>query len=185
MAHPFQLYDNTVSPPSNAKSRSPLCESYLFTTDCIPHWAWRQTPSVTSPFMTKCKHYSTIGFSYMVRLTNRWVISYFTYNHWLINCKGKMSNFGHKGIKHIFLGVFYSNASKSLHQFMEFQDYVPYWALLLAAAFISHFPWCPFSSVFFSPLIPVGTGHLRCLCRTWLYPLQHQAWCQQAQGQLQ
>ncbi|KAF8424762.1 hypothetical protein L210DRAFT_860019 [Boletus edulis BED1] len=50
--------------------------------------------------------------------------------------RGKTSNFAHECLKRVCLGVFYSNTSKSLCQFPDFQTYVPYKALVLATAFV-------------------------------------------------
>ncbi|KAF8132957.1 hypothetical protein EV363DRAFT_1449155 [Boletus edulis] len=50
--------------------------------------------------------------------------------------QGKTSNFGHEGLKYVCLGLFYSNTSKSLRQFLDFHSYIPYNALALMAAFV-------------------------------------------------
>ncbi|KAF8119895.1 hypothetical protein EV363DRAFT_1194276 [Boletus edulis] len=50
--------------------------------------------------------------------------------------RGKTSNFAHECLKRVCLSVFYSNTSKSLCQFPDFQTYVPYKALVLATAFV-------------------------------------------------
>ncbi|KAF8123797.1 hypothetical protein EV363DRAFT_1455185 [Boletus edulis] len=42
----------------------------------------------------------------------------------------------HEGLKHVCLGIFYSNTSKCLRQFPELQKYVPYNALMLVATFV-------------------------------------------------
>ncbi|KAI5999668.1 hypothetical protein EDD15DRAFT_2193699 [Pisolithus albus] len=47
---------------------------------------------------------------------------------------GKASNFAHPALRNICLGVYYSNSVKSLRQYVEFQHFVPYKALALAAA---------------------------------------------------
>ncbi|KAI6037259.1 hypothetical protein PISMIDRAFT_106956, partial [Pisolithus microcarpus 441] len=49
---------------------------------------------------------------------------------------GKTSNFAHDVLKYVCLSVYYSNSVKSLCQFTEFQQYVPYKALLLVAVII-------------------------------------------------
>ncbi|KIM50158.1 hypothetical protein SCLCIDRAFT_34593 [Scleroderma citrinum Foug A] len=50
---------------------------------------------------------------------------------------GKASNFAHPAIKNSCLSLYYSNTSgKSLHQFVEFQTYIPYKALILVTAVI-------------------------------------------------
>ncbi|KAI6014228.1 hypothetical protein BKA83DRAFT_4129871 [Pisolithus microcarpus] len=51
---------------------------------------------------------------------------------------GKASNFAHPALQNICLGVYYSNSVKSLHQYVEFQHFVPYKALALAAAIERH-----------------------------------------------
>ncbi|KAI6016887.1 hypothetical protein BKA83DRAFT_101775 [Pisolithus microcarpus] len=52
--------------------------------------------------------------------------------------QGRASNFAHRALKNICLAFYYSNSSKCLHQFTEFQEYVPYRALALVAAMVSH-----------------------------------------------
>ncbi|KAI6024762.1 hypothetical protein BKA83DRAFT_4124626 [Pisolithus microcarpus] len=49
---------------------------------------------------------------------------------------GKASNFAHPALQNICLGVYYSNSVKSLRQYVEFQHFVPYKALALAAAIV-------------------------------------------------
>ncbi|KAI6016999.1 hypothetical protein BKA83DRAFT_4128671 [Pisolithus microcarpus] len=49
---------------------------------------------------------------------------------------GKASNFAHPALQNICLRVYYSNSVKSLHQYVEFQHFVPYKALALAAAIV-------------------------------------------------
>ncbi|KAI5997506.1 hypothetical protein EDD15DRAFT_2364229 [Pisolithus albus] len=49
---------------------------------------------------------------------------------------GKASNFAHPALRNICLGVYYSNSVKSLRQYVEFQHFVPYKALALAAAIV-------------------------------------------------
>ncbi|KAI6022258.1 hypothetical protein BKA83DRAFT_94048, partial [Pisolithus microcarpus] len=53
-----------------------------------------------------------------------------------VDAQGKTSNFAHDALKYVCLAVYYSNSVKSLRQFAEFQQYVPYKALLLVAAII-------------------------------------------------
>ncbi|KAI6018484.1 hypothetical protein PISMIDRAFT_124017 [Pisolithus microcarpus 441] len=48
-----------------------------------------------------------------------------------VSIEGKTSNFAHDVLKYVCLSVYYSNSMKSLRQFAEFQQYVPYKALLL------------------------------------------------------
>ncbi|KAI6004633.1 hypothetical protein EDD15DRAFT_2191456 [Pisolithus albus] len=50
--------------------------------------------------------------------------------------QGRASNFAHRALKNICLAFYYSNSSKCLRQFMEFQEYVPYRALALVAAMV-------------------------------------------------
>ncbi|KAI6018691.1 hypothetical protein BKA83DRAFT_4496178 [Pisolithus microcarpus] len=50
--------------------------------------------------------------------------------------QGRASNFAHRALKNICLAFYYSNSSKCLHQFMEFQEYVPYRVLALVAAMV-------------------------------------------------
>ena len=53
--------------------------------------------------------------------------------------QGKTSNFTHKVLKETVIDFYYNNSSKSLHQFLEFQEAVLYRALLLVAAMVSPF----------------------------------------------
>ncbi|KIJ65319.1 hypothetical protein HYDPIDRAFT_28030 [Hydnomerulius pinastri MD-312] len=55
----------------------------------------------------------------------------------------KASNFAHSTLKNICLAIFYSNATKALCQFIEFQSFVPYKALVLIAAMV-HGVLCAF-----------------------------------------
>ncbi|KAI6013140.1 hypothetical protein PISMIDRAFT_13053 [Pisolithus microcarpus 441] len=48
--------------------------------------------------------------------------------------QGRESNFAHHTLKNITLAFYYANTSKCLHQFPEFQEYVPYKALVLVTA---------------------------------------------------
>ncbi|KAI6023981.1 hypothetical protein BKA83DRAFT_4492673 [Pisolithus microcarpus] len=50
--------------------------------------------------------------------------------------QGRASNFAHRALKNICLTFYYSNSSKCLRQFTEFQEYVPYRALALVAAMV-------------------------------------------------
>ncbi|KAI6163469.1 hypothetical protein EDD17DRAFT_1756052 [Pisolithus thermaeus] len=50
--------------------------------------------------------------------------------------KGRASNFTHRALKNICLTFYYSNTSKCLCQFAEFQEYVPYRVLALVAAMV-------------------------------------------------
>ncbi|KAI6133956.1 hypothetical protein EDD17DRAFT_1756941 [Pisolithus thermaeus] len=49
---------------------------------------------------------------------------------------GQSNNFAHRALKNICLIFYYSDISKCLHQFAEFQEYVPYRALALVAAMV-------------------------------------------------
>ncbi|KAF8141799.1 hypothetical protein EV363DRAFT_1150467 [Boletus edulis] len=64
------------------------------------------------------------------------VLSTSSYLHGEPDQNGKTSKFAHKIFKEIVLDFYYNNSSKSLHQFPEFQDVVPYQALLLVAAMV-------------------------------------------------
>ncbi|KIK18266.1 hypothetical protein PISMIDRAFT_109824 [Pisolithus microcarpus 441] len=50
--------------------------------------------------------------------------------------QGRASNFTHRALKNISLAFYYGNTSKCLHQFPEFQEYVPYRALALVTAMV-------------------------------------------------
>ncbi|KAI6016991.1 hypothetical protein BKA83DRAFT_18542 [Pisolithus microcarpus] len=50
--------------------------------------------------------------------------------------QGRASNFTHRALKNICLAFYYGNTSKCLHQFLEFQEYVPYRALALVTAMV-------------------------------------------------
>ncbi|KAI6018587.1 hypothetical protein PISMIDRAFT_71842, partial [Pisolithus microcarpus 441] len=50
--------------------------------------------------------------------------------------QGRASNFVHRALKNICLTFYYSNSSKCLHQFTEFQEYVPHRALALVATMV-------------------------------------------------
>ncbi|KAL4079786.1 hypothetical protein J3A83DRAFT_4368638 [Scleroderma citrinum] len=65
------------------------------------------------------------------------------YLHGKPDALGKSSNFTHPAIKNACLSLYYSStASKSLCQFVKFQNYVLYKALMLVVAVISHcIPW--------------------------------------------
>jgi hypothetical protein len=64
----------------------------------------------------------------------------YTVNHISIDWQGKSSNFAHECLKQACIAVFYSNKAKSLRQFPEMQDYIPYKALVFIATFVSDFP---------------------------------------------
>ncbi|KIJ10399.1 hypothetical protein PAXINDRAFT_16626 [Paxillus involutus ATCC 200175] len=49
---------------------------------------------------------------------------------------GRTSNFAHRALKTICLAPYYSNTTKSLRQYLEFQAYVPYRSLVLVAAIV-------------------------------------------------
>ncbi|KAF8120085.1 hypothetical protein EV363DRAFT_1460047 [Boletus edulis] len=53
--------------------------------------------------------------------------------------QGRASNFAHKVLMDTVLDCFYNSSSKSLRQFSEFQDTVPYKALLLVASMASSY----------------------------------------------
>ncbi|KAI6014256.1 hypothetical protein BKA83DRAFT_4499482 [Pisolithus microcarpus] len=50
--------------------------------------------------------------------------------------QGRASNFAHRALKNICLAFYYSNLSKCLRQFTEFQEYVPYRVLALVATMV-------------------------------------------------
>ncbi|KAI6012968.1 hypothetical protein EDC04DRAFT_2956390 [Pisolithus marmoratus] len=50
--------------------------------------------------------------------------------------QGRASNFAHHALKNITPAFFYANTSKCLHQFLEFQEYIPYKALALVTAMV-------------------------------------------------
>ncbi|KAI6029171.1 hypothetical protein BKA83DRAFT_4489137 [Pisolithus microcarpus] len=49
---------------------------------------------------------------------------------------GRASNFAHSALQNICLAVYYSNSVKSLHQYIEFQHFVPYKALALVTTIV-------------------------------------------------
>ncbi|KIJ16082.1 hypothetical protein PAXINDRAFT_11121 [Paxillus involutus ATCC 200175] len=52
------------------------------------------------------------------------------------NVMGRTSNFAHRVLKTICLAAYYSNTTKSLHQYLKFQAYIPYRSLVLVAAIV-------------------------------------------------
>ncbi|KAI6132333.1 hypothetical protein EV401DRAFT_1883756 [Pisolithus croceorrhizus] len=50
--------------------------------------------------------------------------------------QGRASNFAHHALKNTILAFCYANTSKCPHQFLEFQEYIPYKALVLITAMI-------------------------------------------------
>ncbi|KAI6023493.1 hypothetical protein PISMIDRAFT_99105, partial [Pisolithus microcarpus 441] len=50
--------------------------------------------------------------------------------------QGRASNFAHHALKNITLAFYYANTSKCLCQFLEFQEYIPYKALVLITAMV-------------------------------------------------
>ncbi|KAI6033744.1 hypothetical protein BKA83DRAFT_4486813 [Pisolithus microcarpus] len=64
---------------------------------------------------------------------------------------GRASNFAHSALRNICLAVYYSNSVKSLHQYVEFQHFVPYKALALVATIVHSilltYEWHGFSKV--------------------------------------
>ncbi|KAI5982835.1 hypothetical protein EDD15DRAFT_2377157 [Pisolithus albus] len=50
--------------------------------------------------------------------------------------QGRASNFAHRALKNITLAFYYANTSKCLCQFLEFQEYVPYKALVLVTVMV-------------------------------------------------
>ncbi|KAI5988428.1 hypothetical protein EDD15DRAFT_2199062 [Pisolithus albus] len=50
--------------------------------------------------------------------------------------QGRASNFAHHALKNITLAFYYANTSKCLCQFPEFQEYVPYKALVLVTTMV-------------------------------------------------
>ncbi|KAI6096005.1 hypothetical protein F5141DRAFT_1221212 [Pisolithus sp. B1] len=64
------------------------------------------------------------------------LLSMARYLHGEPDGQGRASNFAHRALKNICLTFYYSNTSKCLHQFAEFQEYVPYRALALVTAMV-------------------------------------------------
>ncbi|KAF8136217.1 hypothetical protein EV363DRAFT_1395337 [Boletus edulis] len=52
------------------------------------------------------------------------------------DAEGKANNFTYKALRNIYLSFYYNSAAKSLHQFAEFQQHMPYRALALVTAMV-------------------------------------------------